>query len=183
MQNKGSLYVGSLLILAGLVFLFIGGAERLLRPLGISLGWHNLWPLLLLLVGLAFWLPLVIWWSRRAELAGLAVPASLFTVNGLILLYTAVTGRWGHWGFLWALEPMALGLSFLILYYLTGRPKGLGVVGAVFIGVGGFFFFVFGSAFSALADLIAPVFLIALGLVLLMRGRLFRSEGARPEEL
>jgi hypothetical protein len=183
MQNKGSLYVGSLLILAGLVFLFISGAERLLRPLGISLGWHNLWPLLLLLAGLAFWLPIVIWWSRRGELAGLAVPASLFTANGLILLYTAVTRRWGDWTFLWALEPVALGLAFLLLYYLTDRPKGLWVVGAVFVGIGGFFFFVFASAFGGLAGLIAPLFLIALGLVLLMRGRLFRSGGARPEEL
>jgi hypothetical protein len=182
MQNKGSLYVGVMLVLLGLVFFFIEGANRLLRPLGIPLGWNNLWPLLLLLVGLAFWLPIVIWWSRRSELAGLAVPASLFTVNGLILLYMAVTKDWQFWPF-WVLEPMALGLSFLILYYLTDRPKGLGIVGAAFIGVGGFFFLAIGSDFGGLMGFIGPLILIAVGLVLLMRGRFFRGGGARPEEL
>ncbi len=183
MQNKGSLYVGTLLILSGIVFFVIEGAGRLLRPLGIPLGWQNLWPLLLLVVGLAFWLPIVIWWNRRGELAGMAVPASLFTVNGLILLYTSLTRRWGDWSYLWALEPMALGFSFLVLYYLTSRPAGLGVVGVAFIGVGAFFFLAFASAFGGLVGLIGPLLLIALGLLLLMRGRLFRSRGSRPEEL
>ena len=183
MQNKGSLYVGTMLILFGIVFLLIEGAGRTLRPLGIALGWHNLWPLLLLLAGLAFWLPLVFWWERRAHLSGLAVPGSLLTINGLILFYTSLTGRWGDWAFLWALEPMALGFSFLVLYYLTDRPKGLGVVGAAFVGVGAFFFLIFASAFGGLVGLIGPLLLIILGLVLLMRGRLFRGGGSRPEEL
>ncbi len=182
MQNKGSLYAGAMLILLGLVIFFIDGAGRLLAPWGIAVGWGNLWPLLLLLVGLAFWLPLVIWWSRRRQLAGLAVPASLFTANGLLLLYTALTHRWGDWTFLWALEPVALGFSFLVLYFLMDRPKGLGVVGAAFIGMGGFLFLLLATRSSGLARLITPLFLIAWGLVLLLRGSLFRSQAVPPEE-
>lgn len=176
MRNKGSLYVGLLLMLVGSVFSAIEVAARLLQPLGIPLGWHNLWPLLLLLVGAAFWLPLLVWWARRSELAGLAVPASLFTVNGLILLYTATTRRWEAWSYLWTLQPVALGLSFLVLYRLSGQPKPLAVVGAAFVGVGAFFFLVFASAYGGLVGIIGPLLLIALGLALMMRGRLFRGE-------
>lgn len=182
MQNKGSLYVGLLLILVGSVFSAIEVASRLLRPLGIPLGWHNLWPLLLLLVGAAFWLPLLVWWERRRELAGLAVPASLVTVNGLILLYTATTGHWGAWSYLWTLQPVALGLAFLVLYYLSDQPKPLGVVGAAFIGAGAFLFMVFASAYGGLVGIIGPLLLIAVGLVLLMRGRLSHGDAARPHD-
>jgi hypothetical protein len=177
MQNKGSLYVGLLLILVGVMFLFIEGAARLLQPLGVRLGWSNLWPLLLILVGLAFWLPLLVWWNRRSELAGFAVPATLFTVNGLIMLYTAITGRWEAWAYLWTLEPIALGLSFLVLYYLTNRHRALAVVAAILIAIGGFFFLIFASAFGGMIAIIGPLFLIAAGLILLMRGRLARRDG------
>ena len=34
-------------------------------------------PVIILLVGAAFWLPIIIWWDRRANVAGLAVPAMI----------------------------------------------------------------------------------------------------------
>ncbi len=180
MRNRGSLYVGLLLILVGLMFLFIEGAARTMQPLGVSLGWSNLWPLLLVMVGLAFWLPLFVWSERRSELAGLAIPATLFTANGLILLYTAITGNWAAWAYLWTLEPLALGLSFLVLYYLTNRHKALAVVAAFFIAVGGFLFLIFASAFGGMVAILVPLLLIAAGLILLLRGSLFR--GDRPPD-
>ncbi len=177
MQNKGSLYVGLLLILVGLMFLLIEGAGRLLGPLGVPLGWGNLWPLLLILAGLAFWLPLLVWWDRRSELAGLAVPATLFTINGLIMLYTAITGNWAAWAYLWTLQPIALGLSFLVLYYLTNHHRALAVVAVIFMAIGGFFFLIFASAFGGMVAILGPLLLIAAGLILLMRGRLLRRDG------
>ena len=51
-------------------------------------------------------------WSKRNP--NLLTPAILFSGNALILLYCALTGRWGDWAFLWMLEPFIFAAAIML---------------------------------------------------------------------
>ena len=131
MRNRGLLYVGVLLVAFGIVFLIAQTAEVLLAPGEGHHGWRVMWPFLVLLVGLAFWLPLLIWWDRRRELAGLAVPAAIVTTNGLILLYQNLAGDWESWSYLWTMEPIAVAAGLLVIYLLSNQARGVLVAAGI----------------------------------------------------
>lgn len=126
--------------------------------------WAYLWPLEVLSVALGFALAAIF-----ARLPGLGVPAILIGLNGIILQFCAVTGWWSIWGFIWAIEPLAVGLSLLLLS-MRGRKQGLFVAGLLFCT-----FAVVAFATSASVAIIgwwplrylAPIFLILTGIVLL----------------
>ena len=181
MRNRGSLYFGLLLILLGGVFLLAQVGGVFLEPLGLHLGWADIWPFLILFVALAFWLPILIWWDRRANLAGLAIPGTIIGVNGLLLLYQNTTGDWGSWAYLWALEPISVGLGLLMLYLLGHRQQGLLVAAGILIGVGAVFFVVFSSIFVGWIRFLAPVVLILVGILAIMRGVRERSAEDGPQ--
>jgi hypothetical protein len=150
-------------------------------PLGRLVGWGGLWPLLVLVAGAGFWLPLVIWWDQRDKIAGLVVPATIVSANGLLLLYQNLTGNWGSWAYAWAIEPMAVGLSLALLYLLTDeRPRGLLIAAAIVGGVGALFFVIFASAFGGAVGIVAPVLLIILGMLVLLRGMGSAQSGDGP---
>ena len=166
MQNRGTLYVGLLLVLAGLFFLAINLAESLAR-----LGWRQLWPGLLLLAALAFYLPIFVWWERHRELSGLAVPGTIFLANALIFFYNTLARDWDAWRYLWSLEPVAVGLGLAITWLIGPRHAGLLTGAAVVGGIGLGLFLIFGSLFGASpARALAPIMLIGLGLLFLLRG-------------
>ena len=106
MKNRGTTYVGILLIAAGFLFLVA-------QMTGRWIGWAGMWPFLILLVGAAFWMPIFIWWERRQQLAGLAMPGTIIMTNGLILLAQNVTGKWGTWSYLWTMELIAVPVVVL----------------------------------------------------------------------
>jgi hypothetical protein len=165
MKNRGALYVGLLLIVLGGFFFLAQTTGRL--PFGIHLGWR-LWPLLVVIVGFAFWLPLAIWWDKRREIAGLVVPGTIVAFNGLLLLYQSLSGNWASWSYAWALEPVSVALGLLFLYYLTNRDPGLLVAAAIVGGVGLVFFVIFASAFGGAIRFLGPLALIAVGLLVLL---------------
>ena len=163
MRNRGALYTGILLIM-------LGGFFLLAQTTGwLHLGW-KLWPLLVLGVGLAFWLPLVIWWDRRKELAGLVVPGTIIAGNGALLLYQSLSGNWSSWAYAWALEPIFVALGLLCLYFLSHRERGLLVAAGIVGGVGLVFLVIFASAFGGVIRFVGPVALIGLGLIILLGG-------------
>jgi hypothetical protein len=170
MRDRGTLYVGILLVLLGAIFFFVALGESLLGALGIRAGWGRLWPLLVLYVGTAFWLPFAIWWPRRAQFAGLAVPAAIVTTNGLMLLYQSLTGDWASWAYLWALELVAVAAGLFALYLLTDRPRGLLLAVGIVGGVGLLLLAIFATAFGGGLRYLAPVALVVIGLFLMMRG-------------
>ena len=171
MKDRGALYLGILLIVFGGFFLVAQVSSHLWLPFDIHLGWSGLWPLLILLVGLAFWLPIFIWWNRKEEIAGLAVPATIITTNGLILLYQNLTGDWDSWSYAWALEPVSVALGLIILYLLLGRQgRGLLVAAGIVGGVGLVMFVIFAAIFGGLLGILAPAVLILLGLFIIING-------------
>jgi len=181
MRNRGLLYVGVLLVAFGIVFLIAQTAEVLLAPGEGHHGWRVMWPFLVLLVGLAFWLPLLIWWDRRRELAGLAVPAAIVTTNGLILLYQNLTGDWESWSYLWTMEPIAVAAGLLVIYLLSNQARGVLVAAGILGGIGLLFFLIFSSASGGLPGLVAPAALILAGILIAISGLRRRAEQGKSE--
>lgn len=173
MKNRGTLYIGILLIAFGGLSL-VAEITRGLMLWRIPLGWQGLWPFIVLIAGLAFWLPLLVWWKKRQKLVGLVVPGTIIVFNGLLLFYQNVTGNWESWAYVWTLEPVAVGLSLLMLYALWERSPALLTAAAIVGGVGLALFLIFASIFGGWIQFLGPVVLIVIGLLLLIHSVLNR---------
>ncbi len=107
MSRKLSIVISVALILIGatsLMFTFVGAV------FGFRV-WQ-LWPLIVVAAGLAFVLPPLLVRGKRG-LGGLFIPGVPVLTNGMILLFTSVTGWWGAWEWLWPLEVTGVALGFL----------------------------------------------------------------------
>lgn len=178
MRNKGALYVGVLLITLGVIFMIIQFTQGVMPR---WLGWGRLWPLLVLFVGFAFWLPLALWWRERQRIAGLAMPATIITVNGLLLLYQSLSGDWGSWAYLWALEPLSVGVGLLMIYALGPRDQGLLVGAGIVGGIGLALLVIFGAIFSPVLRYLLPALLIVAGLLMFLRAARQRDLEDSPQ--
>jgi hypothetical protein len=72
--------------------------------------WTFLWPLEVLSVAVGF-----LFASLFTRSIWLGIPTILIGLNGLVLAFCNTTGLWNWWAVLWAVEPLALGLSFLLI--------------------------------------------------------------------
>jgi len=107
MSRKLSIVISVALILIGatsLMFTFVGAV------FGFRV-WQ-LWPLIVVAAGLAFVLPPLLVRGKRG-LGGLFIPGVSVLTNGMILLFTSVTGWWDAWEWLWPLEVTGVALGFL----------------------------------------------------------------------
>jgi hypothetical protein len=107
MNRKLSIVISVALIvmgLASLMFTFVGAI------FGFRV-WQ-LWPLIVITVGLAFVLPPLVVRGKRG-LGGLFIPGVPILTNGAILLFASVTGWWRVWAWLWPLEVTGVALGFL----------------------------------------------------------------------
>lgn len=180
MQNRGALYAGAMLIVLGIIFLLFTTADWILGRMDISFNAWRFWPLIILFVSAAFWAPIFIWWRERTRVIGLAVPASIFLVLGLLLLYQSVSNNWGSWAYAWALIPFSVGLGLFAMYVLgpqETRNNGLLWSSIVVGAIGLFFFVLFGSFFGGtVVRLVAPFLLIMVGVAVLAGSFLRRQE-------
>jgi len=129
--------------------------------------WAVLWPLEVLSVAAGFLLAAV--FTRSVWLG---VPAILIGVNGLALAFCNLTGLWHWWTVLWTIEPMALGLCFLLIGIKT-RAKVVSVLGLLLCGFAGMMASMMAAIlFSTwrLFNLIWPAALIITGGILLFLG-------------
>lgn len=171
--GRGNLGIGLVLIVLGLVFL---AAQLLSADI-----WANLWPFLIIVVGLAFFVGMVLG-GRSA--GPLAVPGSIVTTVGLILLYQWTTGHWESWSYAWALIIVAVGVGLMIGGTWSGKQKDV-EAGMRTAGIGAVLFVVFGAFFElilkisggwAIGQVFWPLLLIAMGVYLLW-GRAIRRSG------
>lgn len=138
--------------------------------------WAMLWPFEVLGVAAGFLLAAV-----YTGLIGLYVPTLIVGLTGLVLAFCNTTGHWETWSWLWAVEPLAVGLSLLVLN-LRAHSKALLVTGLCFCGFAGF---VLASGFSfflagwSVFKMIGPLALICLGALLLYGS--FARRPADPE--
>ena len=125
--------------------------------------WELAWPLEVLGLAVGFALAAIF-----MRVAGLAIPALIIGVNGLILAFCNLTGLWSAWAILWPLEPLSIGLGLLILGVIK-RSSGTKLAGLILTAIAGagffiaFFISVFNDTFLRFA---VPGMLVLCGLIL-----------------
>lgn len=172
------------------------------RDMGIGIGlvalgliflvgpWLNLeafgWPFFVIIPGAIL---LLVAFTSRVGNGALAVPGTIVTVTGLILLVLNLTGNMEAWAYAWTLVMAAAGLG-TYLYGVISDSASLrrtggrsGILGLVLFAVLGLVFelFIFGSFGSVLRWLI-PVALILVGGLLLYNGTRGRKSGQRAAQ-
>jgi len=162
-NSRASLVIGVVLI--GLGGLFLAQEIFNLR----FLDW--LWPLFILAFGGLFFVGMV---AGGKATGALAIPGSIISVIGLILLVMNWTDHWEAWAYGWGLIVAAVGLGLMIWGWYGGQPA-LRRSGQSLMQVGAFLFLIFGAFFELLifrsfdaAGWIWPVVLIGLGIWLLV---------------
>jgi peptidoglycan/LPS O-acetylase OafA/YrhL len=172
-NNSGSIMGGSILILLGLLILF-GQWFQSFDFLGA------LWPLFIVGFGALFFVGML---AGGKSAAGLAIPGSIITVIGLMLLAQSLTGYWESWSYAWTVILISVGLGIFIMGVYDGNERSR-QAGLRVMRIGAFFLIVFGALFEGIffasqhpgfGQLIFPAALILLGLYLV----LIRSHGRR----
>ncbi|MFZ6031038.1 MAG: GIN domain-containing protein [Chloroflexota bacterium] len=111
-RNRSGLVWGVLLILIG-VLMFAGQTLRWLN-------WGEAWPLFIVGVGAAFFVAMLLG-GRSA--AGLAIPGSIISTVGTILLVQNIFNVWEAWSYAWALIIVAVGVGVTIQGIWSRQPK------------------------------------------------------------
>lgn len=162
-QTKG---LGALYI-PGIPILVTGGILFLASTLNNWDVWSFLWPLEVLAVALGF-----LFATLSTGLIGLGVPAIIIGMNGLVLQFCAFTGFWEAWSFLWAIEPLAIGLV-LLMFGLKNDSRATMIVGISFCALAAFaatsmIFLTFTGWWAF--RYIGPLMLVAGGVLILLLG-------------
>jgi hypothetical protein len=108
----GSIVLGIILVGLGILFLL----QELLK---VDV-WHFAWPFLVIVAGLVCFAAMVLGGRSTGRLA---IPGSIVTVVGLILLYQNTFDQFENWAYAWALIfPTSFGIGHYIEGRWTGRP-------------------------------------------------------------
>src|SRR6187402_1322145 len=174
--SSGTALLGILLITVG-VFFFIG------QWLNIDWGAAT-WPFYVIAPGLA----MMAFGLTQRDGSGLTVAGSIVTMVGLVLLYQNATGHWESWAYAWALVgPGGSGLGMLLYGTRSGNRKMARdgfwqILVAIGLFVAGFIFFegIIGISGERLPlpEWVLPVAVIAIGLLVLVRGFTARDHRA-----
>jgi hypothetical protein len=111
-RKTTSLTIGALLIAAG-ILIFAGQFFSWLN-------WNGMWPFIIIGAGAAFFAGMFL---AGKTAGGLAVPGSILTTIGLILLVQNITGWWETWSYAWALIVASVGLGIFINGVYGGLPN------------------------------------------------------------
>lgn len=159
----------------GIVLVSIGALYLAAQWFGFDLG-HLGWPFLIILPGAAL-VGAAAWGDR--SLASLAVPGSMVTTTGLILLVQNTFNLWETWAYAWSLLIIGAGAGVVLQAVRTDQP-GLRSSGWRTIQGGAITFVVFGAFFELVLNLshfadsdvsrvALPALLIGLGAIFLLR--------------
>ena len=177
-SHAGALVGGTLLIAFGLLSL----AGQLFRNV---VNWSYLWPLTIVFFGCLFFVGMFL---GGRQVSGLAVPGTIVTGIGLMLLYQNITSQWESWAYSWTLIVVLVGAGIYAMGAYA-RDEGQKHAGIRVLRIGLILFVVFGAFFEMIFSmdrslgfrgLLFPVLLILLGIYLIVRrlGLL----GSKPHE-
>lgn len=157
-SHTGSLVAGVILIVFGL----LAFANQFLH-----LDWGLLWPFIVIGLGSLFFLAMIV---GGRQSAAFAIPGSIISGIGLVLLFETITGHWESMSYFWTLIIMFVGIGIYIMGWYSGdanqKRAGWGVMKVGFI-----LFVIFGAIFELFTsadNFIFPVLLIMLGLYLIL---------------
>ena len=165
-HNTGGLVGGAILIALGTLFL-------LGQFINFS-AWQYLWPLAIVGMGAVFFIGMV---AGGKPAAGLAIPGSILSTIGLLMVFQSLTGHWEAWSYGWTVIILAVGIGIFIMGAWSGnrtqRQSGLRLAGIGFVlfAIFGSFFelLLFGADGSAWRQVVLPAALILAGLWLIIR--------------
>jgi len=177
-RNVINLYLGILLLALGVVFLlgqFLGGGF-----------WSYFWPFFIILTGAAFFVGML---AGGQRVSGLAIPGSILSMIGLILLVQNTFDQWQTWSYAWALIVVSVGIG-LVIHGSYGDMEGARRAGLYLVRLGLILFLAFGVFFELLFFLLGErhasaifwsVALIAVGIYIIFArgGGIFRSQASR----
>jgi len=167
-------------IIGGIILVMLGAIFLLQQIVDFDLG-RIFWPYFVILPGLLCLAAMA--FGDKAS-SWLAIPGSIVTTVGCILLFQALTGRYETWAYAWALvAPFAVGVGTLLIGLRDDQPSQV-ASGRTLMAIGLGLFLAFGAFFeliifrnSVAAGTIWPLALIAVGLALLF-GRIWRPNRA-----
>jgi hypothetical protein len=165
-RGRVNLVIGALLV--GLGALFLLG-----QLFNVDL-WQFFWPFFIIVPGLLFFVGMVLGGKPAGPLA---IPGSIVTTVGLLLLYQSITGHWESWAYAWALIlPTSVGIGLSINgawsdveRLVTTGAKWITVGIALFLIGGVFFELILNISDNFIGNVVWPGLLIAFGLYLLLR--------------
>ena len=172
-KNLG-LILGVILISAGILFL-LGEITGLVS-------FDLLWPLIIVAVGIAFFIGMFI---GGPDAGHLAIPGSIITMVGLIFFVQNAFNAWETWSYAWALIIVAVGFGLWVHGLWSKRPD-LRIDGQKLIQTGLVLFVIFGLAFSLIFNYFGiaegnfsfwGLLLAAVGLYLLLQRSLLLLQG------
>jgi cell wall-active antibiotic response 4TMS protein YvqF len=159
-SNTGALVGGTLLIAFGLLSV----ASQVFR----GFNWGFLWPFLVIGVGALFFVAM---FAGGKQAAGFAIPGTIVSGVGLVLLFQNITRHWESMSYFWTLIILFVGAGIYIMG-LYGNDAGQKKSGTSVMKVGLILFIIFGSffemVFSSFGNLIFPILLILLGVYLVV---------------
>ena len=184
-RNNGALVAGSILILFGLLALL----GQLFRGFNF---WDRLWPIVIIGIGLLFFVGMLL---GGKSIAGLAIPGSIITMLGLMMFVQNLTGYWESWAYAWTVILIAIGLGIFIMGLYSGnegpRRSGLRLMKTgliLFIIFGAFFELIFSATQPfGLRQVVFPAALILVGIYLIidrsgLLGHRMEDRGTPPDD-
>ena len=163
MEKRKSIIGGIILISVGVLILL----AQLIPGLGAILDFGQLWPLILVGIGVLFI------FSAFFGNPDLAIPGSILTGLGAIFYYQNITGNWGSWAFVWTLIPGFVGIGMVLTGLLDKTRPDMKREGGrlIFISAALFLVFSFFFNFSWNFSQLWPLLLIGGGIWLLIQNR------------
>jgi hypothetical protein len=128
----------------GVVLVVLGALFLIGRVFNVDIG-RFVWPFFIIGPGLMFFAGMML---GKKPAGPLAIPGSIVTMTGLILLYQSVFNVWGSWAYIWTLIiPTSIGIGLVINGMWSDVPS-LKEKGAGLIRVGIVMFLGFGALFE-----------------------------------
>lgn len=161
---KTNLIIGVLLILLGLLFL------------GPSLGLFTLqvmWPAILLIVGLGFFVACF----AAPTMYGFLMPGAVLVVSSIPFFICTFSGNWQQMTQLWPIFVISVSIGFFLMYFIGKRDRGLLIPALILLLLGIVSFLVFNYI-----RFIFPIIFIGAGLVLVFLSLTARKKGNKQTE-
>lgn len=169
-NNAGALIGGAILIGIGLL--------SLVSRVFSDIDWWLLWPFTLIGFGALFFIAM---FATGKNGAAFAIPGTIISGIGLVILFQNITGHSQIMTYIWTLIVFFVGLGIYLMGWY-GEDANQRKSGAKVMKIGFILFVIFGTifetVFSSLDNVIFPILLILLGgyLVLSRSGLLNRKQ-------
>lgn len=169
MNNKrhGTMIIGIVLILLGVLYFLdnTGIFEIYFDIFDIGFVISNFWPMVLIIIGLAFQYS---FFSAKTSDAGILVPGGILLVSGLTCQLSTLFHLWGY---LWPGFMFAVAVGLFELYVFGTKEKGLLVPVFILGGLSLIFFMIQLGRISFLQTYLIPLILILGGVMIVVKNR------------